>query len=130
MVEHEAVLHAGSFTGDRAMNLPLATLESCDRRIANRLKLRCRARIRVGKRHYAGYVEDISTCGARIRTLSPIVGTGPVCVVVPDLPPLRGHISWIEPQTGGVCFNISLSPSTLKRWANSRLGGSILAAAV
>lgn len=92
-----------------------------DRRESPRLNLRCRARIRVGKREYAGYVEDISNGGARIRTLSPIRETGPVCLIIPDLPPIRGHIRWMEPQSGGVCFSMSVSGSVLAEWARSRV---------
>lgn len=97
-------------------------LHSSNRRRAPRLKLRCRARIRIGERHYAGYVEDISTDGARIRTFTPIAGVGPVCVTVPDLPPLRGHIRWMEPQGGGVCFNMTVCDSVFTEWAKGRLG--------
>jgi hypothetical protein len=92
-----------------------------DRRESPRLNYRCRARIRIGKREYAGYVEDISNGGARIRTLSPIRETGPVCLIMPDLPPLRGHIRWMEAQGGGVCFSMSVCASVLEEWARSRM---------
>lgn len=94
------------------------------RRKSPRLNLRCRARIRVGNREYAGYVEDISTGGARIRTLTPVRGTGPVRLIIPDLPPIRGEIRWIEPQGGGVCFSMSVCGTVLAEWARSRLGNA------
>jgi hypothetical protein len=97
-----------------------------DRRESPRLNLRCRARIRVGKREYAGYVEDISNGGARIRTLTPIQGIGPVCLIIPDLPPIRGYIRWMEPQSGGVCFSMSVSGSVLAEWARSRMANANL----
>lgn len=105
------------------MNQHSTAPHNCNRRSAPRLKLRCRARIRIGNRQYAGYVEDISTDGAKIRTLTPIVSAGPVCVTVPDLPPLRGHIRWMESQGGGVCFNMTVCVSALREWAEGRLGG-------
>jgi hypothetical protein len=91
------------------------------RRKSLRLSLRCRARIRIGKREYAGYVEDISKSGARISTLTPIRGAGPVCLIIPDLPPMRGLIRWMEPHGGGVCFTMSVCGSALEEWAASRL---------
>lgn len=97
-----------------------------DRRDCPRRNFRCRARIRIGKREYAGYVEDISNAGARIRTLSPIRGTGPVCLIIPDLPPIRGHIRWTEPRGGGVCFSMSVSGPVLAEWARSRVAGADL----
>lgn len=51
--------------------MSVASLNSLapDRRHSERLNFRCRARIRVGKREYAGFVEDISKGGARSERL-------------------------------------------------------------
>lgn len=92
-----------------------------NRRESPRLSLRCRARIRIGKREYAGYVEDISRGGARIRTLTPVRGAGPVCLIIPDLPAMRGHFRWMEPRGGGVSFTVGMCGSALEEWARSRL---------
>jgi hypothetical protein len=102
------------------VNAPSLTHGTDSRRRSPRLDLRCRARIRIGKREYAGYVENISKGGARIRTLSPIRGAGPVCLMIPDMPLLRGHIRWMEQQDGGVCFSMSVPDSALEEWARSR----------
>jgi hypothetical protein len=102
------------------MNAPWPVPEH-SRRKSPRLSLRCRARIRIGKREYAGYIEDISKDGARIRTLTPVRGSGPVCLIIPDLPVTRGHIRWMEPHGGGVCFTMSMCGSALEEWARSRL---------
>lgn len=103
------------------MNAALLSEPAADRRNSRRLSCRCRARIRIGKREYAGHVEDISSGGVRIRTLTPIRGTGAVRLMVPDLPPIRGEIRWIEPHRGGVCFSLSIPESALARWVRSRL---------
>lgn len=47
-----------------------------DNRQFARLEVRCRARIRIGNREYAGYIENISEGGARIVTLGPITDFG------------------------------------------------------
>jgi hypothetical protein len=102
------------------MNAPWLDREG-GRRRSPRLNLRCRARIRIGKREYAGYIEDISSEGAKVRTLTRIDRVGPVCLIIPDLPPMRGHIRWMEPHGGGVCFSMSVCASVLAEWARSRL---------
>lgn len=102
------------------MNAPLRD-PFAGRRKSPRLNLRCRARIRIGKREYGGYIENISAGGARIRTLTPIRDFGPVRLILPDLPAMRGDIRWIEPHGAGVCFEISVCASVLKEWARSRL---------
>jgi hypothetical protein len=103
------------------MNAPWLNDPVSDRRKSARLSLRCRARIRIGNRAYAGYIEDISNDGARVRTLTPVHGSGPVCLIIPDLPPMRGHIRWMEPHGAGVCFSMSVCASVLAEWARSRL---------
>ena len=100
-----------------------------ERRKTPRLNFRCRARIRVGNRHYAGYIEDISNDGARIRTLTPLRETGPVYLLIPDLPPIRGHVRWRKPDSGGVCFSMSVAGPLLAEWARSRMASVTLQSA-
>lgn len=96
------------------------TSATTDSRRFARLNVRCRARIRIGKREYAGAIENISSGGAKIVTLTPIRGSGPVYLMLPDLPPLLGRIRWLEPYGGGVCFELALTDAQLAEWANSR----------
>jgi hypothetical protein len=86
-----------------------------------RLSVDARARIRIGKRAYAGYIENISEGGARIVTLTPIRGVGPVTVTVPDLEPLRGELRWIDGCVGGVQFVLKLERDVLNRWLSLRM---------
>ena len=48
------------------------------RRRSERYEVQCRARIVIGKRHYAGYILDISQRGAKLRTITPIRNAGNV----------------------------------------------------
>jgi hypothetical protein len=86
-----------------------------------RLSVQARARIRIGKRAYAGYIENISEGGARSVTLTPIRESGPVTVTVPDLEPLRGELRWSDGCIGGVQFRLKLDPLVLHRWLSLRI---------
>lgn len=90
------------------------------RRRFPRLDVQCRARIRIGTRQYAGYIHNISQGGAKLRTISPIRKVGAVILRLPDLPPLRCRLCWMDAYNAGVAFEIALSPAELKRWAQSR----------
>ncbi len=89
-------------------------------RLHERLTMRCPARVRIGNRQYAAYLENISEGGAKLRTLSPIVDSGKVILQLPDLPPLRGELRWADVLQGGVAFTF-LGPSrALEDWIRDR----------
>lgn len=90
------------------------------RRQFPRYDVQCRARIRVGKRQYAGYIHNISQGGARLRTISPIRRVGEVILRLPDLPPLRCQLRWTNAYNAGVSFHLDLSLSELSKWAETR----------
>ena len=92
----------------------------CENRLFSRFDVRCRARIRIGKREYAGFVENISEGGVKFVTLTPIRETGPVLVRLPDLPPQWAELRWHEPQSGGVSFCINLDKEILGQWSRTR----------
>lgn len=85
-----------------------------------RVPVQACARIRIGKRAYAGYIEDISEGGARIVTLTPIRAAGPVIMTVPDLKPLLGDLRWNDGCVGGVQFSLRLDAVTLGEWLSRR----------
>lgn len=90
------------------------------RRNFHRHDVRCRARIIIGARHYAGYIDNISLGGARLRTISPIGKAGKVLLELPDLPPLRCRLRWSDSHNAGVAFELLLPAGMLSDWLRSR----------
>lgn len=88
-----------------------------------RLNIRCRARIRIGNREYAGFVQNLSEGGARFATLTAVRGSGPVLLKMPDLPARWGTLCWTESHGGGVSFRMNLDGETLSAWAHARVAG-------
>lgn len=87
-----------------------------------RLDVRCPARIRIAKRQYAGFIDDLSEGGAHILTATPIREHGPVLLQLPDLPPIWAEIRWTNPLNGGVRFHRRLDREVLEGWIRSRSG--------
>jgi hypothetical protein len=90
------------------------------RRQFPRLDVQCRARIVIGRRHYAGYLHNISQGGAKLRTITPIRKIGSVLLRLPDLPPLRCQLRWTDSHNAGVAFELMLSRTVLSKWARER----------
>ena len=86
-----------------------------------RLPVQACARIRIGKRAYAGYIEDISEGGARIVAMTPIRGSGRVIMTVPDLAPLSGDLRWSDGCVGGVQFSLKVDAAMLQEWLSRRI---------
>jgi len=103
------------------LNEALSRKQAPHRREHARLAVQARARIRIGKRSYAGYIENISEGGARIVTLTPIRRSGPVTITVPDLKPLRGDLRWSDGCVGGVQFLLKLDAKALHHWLGLRI---------
>lgn len=90
------------------------------RRQFPRYDIQCRARIVIGRRHYAGYLHNISQGGAKLRTITPIRRLGNVLLRLPDLPPLRCQLRWTDSHNAGVAFELMLPRTILSKWARSR----------
>lgn len=95
------------------------------RRQYERIDIQCRARIVIGRRHYAGYLHNISRGGAKLRTITPIRKIGTVILTLPDLPPLRCQLCWADSYNAGVAFELPLPRQDLSRWARARTGGMV-----
>lgn len=95
-----------------------------------RLEVSCRIDVRIGKRRYAGYLEDISRGGARLRTLTAIRQTGKVHLRLPDLEPVRCELRWNDQFNAGVSFEVDLSSTEIDRWTGTRLSCSPLKASM
>jgi hypothetical protein len=91
------------------------------RRRFPRHAVQCRARIHIGACHYAGYLQNISQAGAKLRTITPIRKPGPVLLRLPDLPPLRCQLRWTDAYNAGVSFELGLTRAQLVEWLDSRL---------
>ena len=91
-----------------------------NRRRTARYDVQCRARIVIAKRHYAGYLHNISQHGAKLRTITPIRRLGEVLLRLPDLPPIRCQLRWTDAYNAGVEFELALSPADLLRWTQGR----------
>jgi hypothetical protein len=91
-----------------------------DRRDFDRHDVSCRARIVIGTRHYAGYLHNISSGGARLRTLTPIGRIGTVLLKLPDLPPIRCRLQWNDRYNAGVAFELLLDKALIADWLRNR----------
>ena len=91
------------------------------RRRHPRFGIQCRARIQIGQRHYAGYIQDISEGGAKLRTVSSIRRLGVVILRLPDLPPLKCRLRWTDTYHAGVIFELPLTKDELRRWVTNRV---------
>ena len=90
------------------------------RRRFPRYAVQCRARIIIGKRQYAGYIQDVSEGGARLRTVTSIRKLGKVLLRLPDLPPLSCRLSWTDAYHAGVVFDRRLTTAQLRQWVQNR----------
>lgn len=109
-------------SGDRMRSSPSHEDVLPQRRMFPRYEVQCRARIRIGSRHYAGYIDNISIGGARLRTISPIRRLGDVVLRLPDLPVMQCKLRWTNAYHAGVSFTFSLPTPELANWAQSRSG--------
>jgi hypothetical protein len=90
------------------------------RRRTQRHSIQCRAKIQIGKRHYTGYIHNISRAGAKLRTISPIRKLGSVVLTLPDLPPIRCELRWTDSYNAGVQFARALRSADFAAWAEAR----------
>ena len=91
-----------------------------ERRRVERIDLRCRARIVIGTRHYAGWIDDISCAGAQLQTLTAIGRLGSVLLRLPDLRPLQCTLHWSNSHKAGVSFELPLSVQEFSAWVRGR----------
>jgi hypothetical protein len=70
-----------------------------------RLEVRCHTRLRLGSRFYSGMLCDISQGGAKVRLQRRPCGVGEAVLTLPDLPPFRGVVRWVDESVIGLSFN-------------------------
>lgn len=89
-------------------------------RKSHRFDLECRARILIGRRHYAGYIHNISAVSARLRTISLIRRPGTVTLTLPDLPVILCELRWSDGYNAGVEFNEPINDRAFVEWILGR----------
>lgn len=97
-----------------------ATDPTAERRRGPRLALDCPAQLRVNSRFYHGRIRDISEGGARFQSARSLKKTGPVLLLLPEMPPLAGAVRWIDGQECGLAFNETIPEEALERWVAGR----------
>jgi hypothetical protein len=89
----------------------------------DRRPIRCPARVMIGRRQYAGFVENASEGGVKICTHSTIVPHEKVVLHLPDLPPIRAQLRWSTGHEAGIAFPFELGGMSLERlmdWLEAR----------
>lgn len=85
-----------------------------------RIPVSCPARLRTGGRIHNAALIDISQNGAKVRTRTPVKVGKQVLVTLPDLPPMRGIIPWVNETIAGVAFDESIPFEALTQWLEGR----------
>jgi hypothetical protein len=80
--------------------------------------------LNVGPFGYHANIVDISPAGARVRTIKPLVGVGPVSLRLPHLSAIPARICWFEDSDAGLRFNAPLEMRVLEEWLESERAGS------
>jgi hypothetical protein len=87
---------------------------------APRLEVSCAGRLQIGLRGYAVRLCDISEGGAKIQMRTPLKKLSAATLTLPDLPPARGYVRWVEDLRLGIGFDELLPFELLARWVNAR----------
>jgi hypothetical protein len=85
-----------------------------------RTAVRCPVRVRIGNRQYAAYLDNASDGGIKLSTGCRIVPADKVIVYIPDLPPIRGELRWVDGQEAGIAFPLVDGLVPLADWLERR----------
>ncbi|MCM8556577.1 PilZ domain-containing protein [Sphingomicrobium sediminis] len=86
-----------------------------------RLKVDCKANVRVGKLYYTVDVHDISLGGMKVEPIEEYCLGQKVVVVVESLRPIKGEIRWYSDRRAGIVFDRPLEFEELAEWMAKRL---------
>jgi len=86
-----------------------------------RLKIPCKASVRVGKTYYTVDVHDISLGGIKVQPIEEYCVGKKVVVVVESLRPIKGEVRWYSDRRAGIVFDDSLNFDELAEWVGKRL---------
>jgi len=86
-----------------------------------RLRVQCKASVRVGKTYYNCDVHDISLQGMKIEPIEEYCLGKQVVVVVESLRPIKGEVRWFSERKAGIVFDRPLAFEELAEWIGKRL---------
>ena len=86
-----------------------------------RLRVQCKANVRVGKTYYNCDVHDISLQGMKIEPIEEYCLGKQVVVVVESLRPIKGEVRWFSDRRAGIVFDKPLAFEELAEWIGKRL---------
>jgi hypothetical protein len=86
-----------------------------------RLRVQCKANVRVGKTYYNCDVHDISLQGMKIEPIEEYCLGKQVVVVVESLRPIKGEVRWFSDRKAGIVFDKPLAFEELAEWIGKRL---------
>lgn len=86
-----------------------------------RLRVQCKANVRVGKTYYSCDIHDISLDGMKIEPIEEYCLGKQVVVVVESLRPIKGEVRWYSERRAGIVFDKPLRFEDLAEWIGKRL---------
>lgn len=96
-------------------------LPPTSRRSSPRINAAAWVLLRTGGRTYAGELRDISTTGAKIRTLKTVPLGPSVMLTIPDLPAMRTYVRWKDETDLGLLFETPLPIQLIAEWLSERV---------
>jgi PilZ domain len=86
-----------------------------------RLRIPCKASVRVGKTYYTVDVHDISLGGIKVEPIEEYCVGKTVIVAIESLRPIKGEVRWYSDRRAGIVFERPLDFDELSEWVGKRL---------
>lgn len=86
-----------------------------------RLKVDCKANLKIGSTYYTVTVHDISQGGIKVEPVEEYCLGKKVVIVVESLKPIKGEVRWYSDRRAGIVFDKQLGFEELAEWMGKRL---------
>lgn len=86
-----------------------------------RLRVECKASVRLGTVYYTVDLHDISLGGMKVAPIEEYCVGREVTVVVESLKPIKGEVRWYSERRAGIVFHKPLDFDELAEWVGKRL---------
>ncbi|MBB3763466.1 PilZ domain-containing protein [Sphingomicrobium lutaoense] len=86
-----------------------------------RLKVDCKANLKIGSTYYTVSVQDISQGGIKVEPVEEYCLGKKVVIVVESLKPIKGEVRWYADRRAGIVFDRPLGFEELAEWMGKRL---------